>query len=216
MASVVSICNLALSNVGKANITALNEQSAEARACNQFYEHARNTLLAAFDWSFARKIAAMGAVANDKAGEWKAAYSLPNDRLKVRWIRPQYDEAAKRIRPEHYQRAELAIPFELQGETLYSDLTPCFLRYTFRLTDPTKFSDLFIDALSWHLASYLAMPLTRDPKIRSDAQAVAQQAQGVAAEADAGQQQHDSGFVSSFLEARNDDYGDVLGGSLHG
>ncbi len=44
MASVVSICNLALSNIGKDNINALTDAGAEARACSQFYEHVRDMM----------------------------------------------------------------------------------------------------------------------------------------------------------------------------
>jgi hypothetical protein len=76
------------------------------------------------------------------------------------------------------------------------------LRYTVRLTDPTKFSPLFVVALSWHLSAWLAMPMTRDPKIRRDAFQIAQQMQGEAAERDANQTRATSEFTSSFLEAR--------------
>lgn len=35
------------------------------------------------------------------------------------------------------------------------------IRYTYRVTDPTKFPALFVDALSWLLASHLAGPLMK-------------------------------------------------------
>ena len=45
MSSVIAICNLALSNVGKDNISSLDEAGAEARACRQFYDLTRDALL---------------------------------------------------------------------------------------------------------------------------------------------------------------------------
>jgi hypothetical protein len=206
MASVVSICNLALSNIGKVNITALTDPSAEARACNQFYEHTRDTLLEAYPWSFAGKTAAMAAITNDKPGAWRFAYSKPTDCRKVRWVRPNYTAPAPgELRLTDDERQELNHPYALEGETIYCDLSPALLRYTFRLTDPTKFSTLFVDALAWHLAVRLAMPLTRDPKIRADAYQLARSTQGEAAEQDAAQERQGSDFVSSYLAARDDD-----------
>src|SRR4051794_30649570 len=82
MASIVSICNLALSNVGKPSISDLNEGSAEAKACKQFYEHVRDTLLQAFPWRFAGKTQALAEVTNDKPNRWQFAYARPTDCLK--------------------------------------------------------------------------------------------------------------------------------------
>jgi hypothetical protein len=77
------------------------------------------------------------------------------------------------------------------------------VRYTSRLTDPTKYSPLFLETLSWHLAVRLAMPLTRDPKIRADAMALAQSTQAAAEQAEANQIRHTSAdFVSELIAVR--------------
>lgn len=199
MASIVSICNIALSNLGKDNINALSESSAEARACNQFYEHVRDTLLQGYPWRFAGKTQSLAQVANDKLGAWRFAYNRPTDCLKARWVRPQYST----IDPTPQTLAEeIATPYDIDGQTVYCDLSPAFLRYTFRLTDPTKYSPLFIEALSWHLAVRLAMPLTRDPKIRADAFQLAMQTQGVAEVADANEVRENSDHDSEFVTGR--------------
>ncbi|MBB3137819.1 hypothetical protein FHS26_005587 [Rhizobium pisi] len=49
---------------------------------------------------------------------------------------------------------------------IYCNVSPAYLNFTERLIDPTKYPPLFVDALSWHLAVRLAMPLTRDPQVR--------------------------------------------------
>ena len=199
MSSVVFICNLALSNIGKTNIVALSEASAEARACNQFYEHSRDLLLQQYPWRFAGKTASLAELTNDKPGRWAHAYQRPTDCLKVRWLRPSYSE-------DDYQpttvKTETGYPHDIEGQTIYTDLSPAFLRYTQRLTDPTKFTALFIDALSWHLAVRLAMPLTRDPKARADAWAVAKQMQASAEMHDANEVRENSDHESDLIEAR--------------
>ncbi len=43
------------------------------------------------------------------------------------------------------------------------------MHYIWRLDDPTKYSAHMLASLSWRLASYIAMPLTRDPKLAATA-----------------------------------------------
>lgn len=199
MSSEVYICNLALSNVGKGNISDLSEPTAEARACNQFYAHVRDTLLQAYPWRFAGKTVSLAEVANDKLGAWEYAYNRPTDCLKVRWVRGAYSTIDPT--PQTLQQ-EILNPYDIEGSTLYCNLSPAFLRYTFRLTDPTKFTPLFIEALSWHLAVRLAMPMTRDPKVRADAFQLAMQMQGAAEMADANEVRETSDHDSELIEVR--------------
>mgnify|MGYP000966770535 CR=1 FL=1 len=200
MASKISICNLALSNIGKDNITALTDAGAEAKACNQFYDHARDTLLQAFPWSFAGKTQALAEITNDKPGQWGFAYQRPTDCLKVRWVRQQYSATDNcRLTPQQ----EISFPHEVEGQAIYCDLPTAFLRYTFKLDDPSRYSPLFVDALSWHLAVRLAMPLTRDPKIRADAYQLALAMTGTAQMSDANEEQHSSDIESEFVEVRD-------------
>jgi len=207
MASVVSICNLALSNVGKKNITDLTEKSAEARACNQFYAHTRDVLLQSYPWKAAAKTLSLGEIDNDKPGAWRYAYTRPSDCLQVRWIRPRYASDGVNLDacgPDlDTIGRELQYPYELEGDALYCNLSPALLRYTFRLVDPTKFSPLFVETLAWHLAVRLAMPLTKDPKIRADALTVAKNTQASAEAADANQERHSSDIMSDFISVRS-------------
>lgn len=200
MTSVVSICNLALSNVGKDNINDLSEASAEAKACNQFYEVVRDLLLQTYPWRFAGKTASLASLTNDKPGAWGYAYRRPIDCLKVRWIRPEY--SADDPAPQTLQQ-EIMNPYEIEGSMFYCNLSPCFLRYTFKLTDPTRYSPLFVEALSWHLAVRLAMPLTRDPKVRADAYQLAIRAADTASVHDANEERNTSDFDSDLVEARD-------------
>ncbi len=198
MASVVSICNLALSNIGKDNINSLDDAGAEARACRQFYEHTRDVLLQGYPWRFAGKTISLAQVSNDKPGQWTYAYSRPNDCLKVRWVRPSYSEDEVPLTAQE----EIGFPHEVEGQVIYSNLSPAFLRYTFRLDDPTRYSPLFVDALSWHVAVRLAMPLTRDPKIRADAYQIANLMLGQAQMADANEERATSDHATEFVTGR--------------
>lgn len=202
MTSVVSICNLALSNLGKENINDLAEATAEARACRQFYEHVRDTLLQVYPWRFAGKTAALAELTNDKPGEWGYSYTRPNDCLKIRWVRPEYSLTEPASHAAANPQVEWGHPYESDGGRIYCGLSPAFLRYTFRLTDPTKFSPLFVDALSWQLCVRLAMPLTRDPKVRADAYQLAMRVQASAEVADANEVRETSDHLSELVAGR--------------
>lgn len=199
MTSIVSICNLALSNLGKDNINDLSEGSTEARACNQFYTHVRDMLLQSYPWRFAGKTDALAEVVNDKPGRWAHAYRQPIDCLKVRWVRPRYsidDPVAVSLQDE------IAAPYDIDGSIIYANLSPAYLRYTERLTDPTKYPPLFVEALGWHLAVRLAMPLTRDPKVRADAFQLAMRMQSDAAVIDANEVRENSDHDSELVAVR--------------
>lgn len=200
MTSVVSICNLALSNLGAENISALSDAGAEARACRQFYEQTRDALLQVYPWRFAGKTQALAQITNTEAGKWGYAYSRPNDCLKVRWVRPQYsvdDPCAQ----THQQ--EISNPHDVEGDVIFCDLSPAFLRYTFKISDPTKFPPLFVETLSWHLTARLAMPLTRDLKMRNDAYQLSMQTRAQAEMADANEARETSDHSSELVEARD-------------
>ena len=199
MTSVVAICNLALSNVGKDNISDLDELGTEAKLCKQFYAHVRDTVLQSYPWRFARKTASLGEIANTKDKRWGYAYKRPLDCLKILRIN---DEAFADYLPYDAGAVAGGHPYDVEGTTLFCHLTPAYLEYTVRLEDPTKFPPLFIEALSWHLAVRLAMPITRDPKVRADAYQLAMRMQNEAAVADANEVRETSDYPSEMMEAR--------------
>lgn len=200
MTSIVSICNLALSNIGKDEINASGDTGAEARACRQFFDHTRDLMLQSYVWSFAGKTASLAEVTNDKPGAWAYAYRRPTDCLKVRYVRQEYAAIDRAI--EGAKLDSFGIAHEIEGDTIYCDISPAFLRYTYRLTDPTKFSPLFVEALAWHLAVRLAMPLTRDPKIRQECFNIANGSQAQAQMADANETRETSDTDSDLVKAR--------------
>lgn len=196
MASTVSICNLALGHLGADKIDALSEASSEARACNRFYAQTRDALLAAGPpWRFARHEAVLAEVmagGTGGGGRWAHAFALPVDLLRVREVRP-----AGGATP-----GEGAFAYELSGDRLLADVAPVTLRYIRRVDDPSQFTPLFVEALSWHLAARLAMPLTRDAGQRAEAFKMALQAQAAASAAEANDERAMSAFTSDYEEAR--------------
>ncbi len=200
MASEVSICNLALGNVAKPDINSLNEASAEARACKRYFAQVRDVMLESYPWLFARKIAALAEVTNDRANRWRYAYRRPSDCLKELLV---LDEC---LSPLIFSDGDMlrrgGIPYDVAGTTIYTNVKPAFLEYTYRLVDPTKFSATFVEAFGWELAVRIAMPLTRDPKIRADAFQIAGATTSKAAVLDANRVQETTDVPVESLEVR--------------
>jgi len=159
MVSEVSICNMALGNLGKDGINSLDEASAQALACRCFYGAARDELLSLYPWHFARKQSVLADLGRPPSSQWKHACRRPVDCLKI---------SALSEHPFGHQGRTHHAAFELIGETILCDVSPAFLDYTARITDPAFYPPLFIEALSWSLAARLTVPMLQDPRLRAD------------------------------------------------
>lgn len=154
MASIVDICNLALSHLGnRASVVSISpvDGSVEADYCARFYQVARDEILELGDWSFARTRAALVELLTNPSTTWEHAYALPSDCMVPRRI----------ITGETYEYEDDSPNFELEGTTLLTNKANATLIYTRPIEDPTKFSPGFVTSVSYKLAAYLAGPILR-------------------------------------------------------
>lgn len=162
MASVVDICNLALAHLGESpSVVAINPPDGgfHAEQCAIFYPIARNVCLEVREWTFATKRQALATLSNVSIDGWDYAYTKPSDCVKALKLLPaEQDDALDDDYP---------VDFIEENSVIYSNEESAVLKYTYRIEDPTKFSALFVNALAYLLASYLAGPVTKDTKIKS-------------------------------------------------
>lgn len=159
MASVVTICNLALAGLGdEATVSSIDppEGSAQAEHCKQWYPVARDIALESHPggWNFATTRAALNLLAEGPINGWQYKYSLPSDFVRALAVL------------EDTESAKDPQPYEIETQTdnslvLYSDTADAVLKYTRRVTDPVKFSPLFTDAVVLLLRSFLAGPVLK-------------------------------------------------------
>lgn len=191
MASEVDIANLALSHLGDAaTVSSFDppEGSAQAEHCNMFYPIARDELLEMHQWNFNTTRIVLAPLAVTPPSSWQYAYSLPNDVLNAISVMAvdAADDASVSLPTEgsfvssldsgvgSYQAAinsgegiYTPQPYTIEtlgeglGGVLYTNQNLAVLRYSTRLDDPTKFSPLFVTALSFKLAAYLAGPVLK-------------------------------------------------------
>lgn len=151
MASEVDICNLALGNIKAGSINSLDDATAEGRACKLRYPHARNVVMESAWWHFAGKTATLSQLSAEPE-EWEYQYSIPSDFMFARYLIP-----GSKIR-YHAERIEYEMGIDSNGNrVIMTNLLQAKLRYTFKQTKTTDFTNLFIEALSWYLAASLSI-----------------------------------------------------------
>lgn len=184
MASVVQLCNMALSHIGSdARVSAISppDGSVEAGHCATFYDQARTEMLEPGTWAFTLKRATLASVTNASTA-WAYAYALPSDCLRaLRILTPSLGVTV-------FTQDEVTLAthdndgaaFELEGTTLYSNEPDAVLLYVHDVTDSTRFTASFVSALSYLLASYLAGPIIKGSEGMKIGDAMRQRAMSLA------------------------------------
>jgi hypothetical protein len=192
MSSVTTICNLALSNIGKKTIADINEASTEAKTCRIHYALTRDTMLQAYEWEFAKTTVDLAEVTNIRSERWQRAYARPQNCLKpLRIVQDVYV-------PDDTDE----VPYAATEGLIFCDLSPAKLEFIQRFEDPSRFPPLFEDALSWALAAKIAIPLTADQSSRKDAYQIARSSLDTAKTADANENQTTWANNSALIDAR--------------
>lgn len=157
MSSEVDICNLALAHLGdNATVASIDppEGSAQAEHCARFYAIARDSLLEMHAWKFATRRVQLAKL-TVPSWDWYFAYAEPTGALKLLGVL-----SATASNDDETQ------PYDAESDAngaaiILTNQEDASLRFVARVTDTTKFSPLFVDALAWLLASYLAGPVLK-------------------------------------------------------
>jgi len=168
MASVVDICNLALSHIGdRANVASISppEGSPPAAHCARLYPIARDTALEAHAWSFAVRRAQLAALTlPTTAAPWSFAFALPADCLRPVAL---LDARTPGLADDGSGEIDYAVESLADGSpVVLTDSSVPVLKYIARVDNPTRYSPGFTIALSYLLASYLCGPLTKSVELK--------------------------------------------------
>lgn len=148
--SETQIANLALAKLAMRRIENISESTTEARWCLELYPHARDFTTEYAIWRHAKRTATLAEEAtNDLEGDWQYAYTRPSDCFGLKYLlseQGQFNPSAP-------------IRFTTEGDVIYTDEPYARAVYVRQVTDVTKFTPAFTDALSWYLAHLLVQPL---------------------------------------------------------
>lgn len=164
MASEVDICNLALSHLGDdANVISIHppDQSVQAQLCSSLYPMARNALFDEHNWSFTTKRVTLAELTPETL-EYEYCYAAPSDLLNIIALRNAFQQRASIDGTASAMRDEYSMEVNSAGlQVIYCHFANAELIYNANAVDPGKFPPLFVNALGWLLASYLAGPLLK-------------------------------------------------------
>lgn len=156
MISIVQICNLALAHIGQRPILALTDNSNEARKCLLYYDLAKDSVLRAHNWNFAKSIEPLALISEEQIPGWDFLYARPANCLFVRRV---FNESnVKESLPSEFMQFKTP----LNKKAIATNVDSAYAEFTRKITDPTDFDPVFIEALSFKLASLLSKTLTGD------------------------------------------------------
>jgi hypothetical protein len=147
MASVVQICNSALNQLGAGAITALTENSKNARLCNARYETVRDAVFRSHPWNCLVKRLQLAQDSNTPAWGFTYQYTLPSDCLRVLGIN-DYDS-----------------DYKIEGRKLLISTSAVKLIYISQVTDPNEMDVLLRETISAGLAADIAYAITANLQI---------------------------------------------------
>lgn len=158
----VGLSNVALSRIGQRQyISAFDEPTTEAEACNNLFEHCRDVVLARMAWPFATARATL-AESTEERDNWDFVYGLPANFVAARYLVPLGVQYA---RPDQLYPYAIELNDANDARLLLTDLEDAVLVYTRAITSVALFPPLFQDALAWKLAAELALVLPVKPGV---------------------------------------------------
>lgn len=191
-----NVCNMVLSELGGTTITSLTDGTENAVRCNALYAPARDAVLEAHDWRFARKQADLTKLAETPEFEFDNVFQLPNDCIRALYTDISTGGWPWRVGPsvQAVWPSDAIKNWQVQGRKLYTDANTVKLLYTARITTPSDWSRLFVQAVVAYLGSKLAWPITRSVSVQDRWMALFERTLDEAAGADA-QVGDDEGWV---------------------
>jgi hypothetical protein len=147
--SKTAIANLALSLLGAEKVPDISDPSIlNASYCRQHYGQALDEALRAGPWSFAVVRISLVRSATAPAFGWSYQYPIPSDCVQIL--------DANSLDPDQMAPEQ----FQIEGGLILSNSETMQVRYISRNDDPATYPADFVNALSYLLASKLAVPIT--------------------------------------------------------
>ena len=157
MASVVNICNSALNLIGASTISALTEDTKNARLCNQRYSPVRNRIFRSHNWNCLVKRVELAQNSTAPVMEYSYAYALPSDFLRVMKI---HNGTTDSIAAD--------LDYKVEGKNIVTNQTTVYLVYVALDTDPNNYDAYLREAISHQLAADLAYAITNNATLANN------------------------------------------------
>jgi len=151
MASVVDMCNSALNLLGASTISALTDDSKNARLCNQRYTPVRDRVFRSHSWNCLHKRVQLAQNTTAPVVEYSFAYALPSDCLRVLKIHNGTTDSI-----------QSNMDYKIEGKNIVTNEGTIFLIYIAKITDPNQYDTYLQESISHQLAADLAYAVTNN------------------------------------------------------
>lgn len=172
-----AICNLALLRLGiNQQIADITDASPQARACNAVYDQCLESMLHERPWPFAVRQVDLALVGEQLIADWFYTYRYPSTYLNVHKVLPALtaDDTIPLVYtvtpyPSEYDTYPFAIGSDDDGRLIHTDVVDAMVLGSVLVTDTSQYSPLFCSALAWYIAAEIAVSLTKDRGLYSNA-----------------------------------------------
>ena len=151
MASVVNMCNSALNLLGASTISALTDDTKNAKLCNQRYEPVRNRVFRSHAWNCLHKRVQLAQNSTAPVVEYTYAYALPSDCLR-----------SLKIHNGTTDSIASSIDYKLEGRNIVTDEGTIYLIYIALDTDPNNYDSYLRESISHQLAADICYAITNN------------------------------------------------------
>jgi hypothetical protein len=170
--SKIAICNQALGWLGGTLITSFSDNSAEAKLCNANYDALRDAVLEEREWTFAvERIEPARLVSVPKYG-FTYEFQIPATVIRVLQVSRKGASAGivglSADSPSLGLGDYAELPWLREGQTIRCNAEQIYARVIQQITDTTKHSKAFDQALAARIAMDLAIPLTSSRALQQD------------------------------------------------
>jgi hypothetical protein len=150
--SKVEICNRALALLGQSGVLSTGQEGQEARACELMYDPTVRALLEKGNWTFATRRAKLRMLDETPVFEFDYAFVLPGEYLKKQAV---FFDGIE-VRDTNRYSIE-------DGKLLTNYNGGVYMKFTYMLVDPKKFSELFAEAVARGIATRTSRDIVEAP-----------------------------------------------------
>jgi hypothetical protein len=218
MASIIEMCNRALSRIGvSSQVEDLLDPNEAARQCRQHYNQCRQEALVDFPWAFAQTVVQLAIVSGVTVPGYAYVYRYPTNCLRADVLT---DEGGSRVPMTQGYGAESLFnrydwlttrrwPFRVMADPstpgariIVTDIEDAYLWFTVDVEEPNQMPPAFRSAVSWRLAMELALGLRADQRLAQNAGQQYRLADSVAQAADLNEGQPDAEQIPAHIAVR--------------
>ncbi len=150
MASETSICNQALSWLGASLILSIDDGTTNADLCKVNYDELRDTVLNEAFWTFATKRYKWTPTTDIPAFGYSKSFLIPSEVITIIEVR---DDSV-------FANGTSNLDWRREADRVVANVDVIFAKCIYQVTDVSKFSPLFVQALATRLAAELAPRIT--------------------------------------------------------